>query len=35
MAQAISKMQQAKTAHEAALAAVAAAGRPSLLDYMK
>lgn len=35
LAEAISKMQQARTAHEAALAAVAAAGRPSLLDYLK
>ncbi|MCU0256695.1 MAG: hypothetical protein MUF60_08110, partial [Vicinamibacterales bacterium] len=35
LAEAISKLQQARTAHEAALAAVSAAGRPSLLDYLK
>lgn len=35
MAEAITKMQQAKTAHEAALAAVGAASRPSLLDYLR
>lgn len=35
MAEAISKMQQARTAHEAAIAAVGAASRPSLLDYLK
>lgn len=35
MADAISKMQQAKAAHEAALAAVGAASRPSLLDYLR
>jgi flagellar hook-associated protein 3 FlgL len=35
LAEAISKLQQARTAHESALAAVAAAGRPSLLDYLK
>lgn len=34
MAEAITKLQQAKTAHEAALAAVGAASRPSLLDYL-
>ena len=35
MAEAITKLQQTKTAHEAALAAVGAASRPSLLDYLK
>jgi flagellar hook-associated protein 3 FlgL len=35
MAEAITKLQQTKTAHEAALAAVGAASRPSLLDYLR
>lgn len=35
MAEAITRMQQADTAHQAALAAVSRSSRPSLLDYLK
>lgn len=35
LVEAVSRMKQASTAHEAALAALGAASRPSLLDYLK